>query len=159
VTITIRPATSADLDAIGRLGKLLVRTHYEFDPKRFMPTHPGMERGYGAFIGKQLEDPETVVLVAERDGALVGYVYGTLAGPDWMSLRDEAGVIHDIIVDPEQRRGGIGRMLLDAALEWFREHHAPRVVLSTAQRNEAGQRLFASAGFRPTMIEMTREMK
>jgi RimJ/RimL family protein N-acetyltransferase len=32
------------------------------------------------------------------------------------------------------------------------------VVLSTAVRNEAAQRLFARAGFRPTMIEMTREL-
>jgi RimJ/RimL family protein N-acetyltransferase len=35
---------------------------------------------------------------------------------------------------------------------------APRVVLSTAARNARAQRLFASAGFRDTMIEMTREL-
>ena len=34
---------------------------------------------------------------------------------------------------------------------------APMSVLSTAARNEAAQRLFARMGFRPTMIEMTRE--
>ena len=32
-------------------------------------------------------------------------------------------------------------------------------VLSTAERNETAQRLFASAGFRRTMIEMTRELR
>jgi len=32
-------------------------------------------------------------------------------------------------------------------------------VLSTAERNEAAQRLFASAGFRRTMVEMTRELE
>jgi len=32
------------------------------------------------------------------------------------------------------------------------------VVLSTAERNAPAQRLFASAGFRRTMIEMTREL-
>jgi RimJ/RimL family protein N-acetyltransferase len=31
-------------------------------------------------------------------------------------------------------------------------------VLSTADRNEAAQRLFERAGFRRTMIEMTREL-
>jgi len=30
--------------------------------------------------------------------------------------------------------------------------------LSTAVKNEAAQRLFASVGFRSTMIEMTREL-
>jgi hypothetical protein len=32
------------------------------------------------------------------------------------------------------------------------------VVLSTAEGNTAAQHLFASAGFRRTMIEMTREL-
>ena len=156
--ILIRAATRHDLEAIGRLGTLLVRTHNEFDAKRFMPTQPGMEQGYASFIGTQLDDHDVVVLVAERDGVVAGYLYGSLEQRDWMALRDAAGVIHDVIVDPAQRRAGIGRALLLAGLEWLREHGAPRAVLSTAQRNEAAQRLFASVGFRPTMIEMTREL-
>jgi len=32
-----------------------------------------------------------------------------------------------------------------------------QIVLATAERNEAAQRFFASAGFRRTMIEMTRD--
>ena len=156
--ILIRAATRHDLATIGRLGTLLVRTHNEFDAKRFMPTQPGMEQGYASFIGTQLDDHDVVVFVAERDGVVAGYLYGSLEQRDWMALRDAAGVIHDVIVDPAQRRAGIGRALLLAGLEWLREHGAPRAVLSTAQRNEAAQRLFASVGFRPTMIEMTREL-
>jgi hypothetical protein len=51
-----------------------------------------------------------------------------------------------------------GRPPLGAALEFFRSRGVPRVVLLTAERNAAAQRLFAGAGFRPTMIEMTREL-
>ena len=36
---------------------------------------------------------------------------------------------------------------------------APRLVLSTAEKNKVAQRLFDRAGFRRTMIEMTRELK
>jgi ribosomal protein S18 acetylase RimI-like enzyme len=32
---------------------------------------------------------------------------------------------------------------------------SPQVVLSTAHRDAAGQRLFESLGFQPTMLEMT----
>jgi ribosomal protein S18 acetylase RimI-like enzyme len=158
VDTSIRPATTADLDAIGRLGALLVRTHHAFDPQRFMRTPPGAQRGYASFIGSQLEQDDVVVLVAVRDGAVVGYVYAGLEPRDWMSLRDAAGVVHDVVVDPEQRRSGIGRMLVMAAMDWLRAHGAPRVVLSTAQRNGPAQRLFESLGFRPTMVEMTREL-
>jgi ribosomal protein S18 acetylase RimI-like enzyme len=154
----IRRATDADLDAIGRLGALLVRTHHAFDPQRFMRARGGAELGYGSFIGSQLSEPDVVVFVAERDGAVVGYVYAGLEPRDWMALRDAAGVVHDVVVEPNQRGVGIGRQLLTAAMAWLRDHDAPRVVLWTAERNEPAQRLFASLGFRRTMIEMTREL-
>jgi ribosomal protein S18 acetylase RimI-like enzyme len=60
-------------------------------------------------------------------------------------------------VDPMARGRGIGRQLLRAIIIELTARGAPRVVLSTAARNEAAQRLFLSAGFRPTMLEMTRE--
>jgi ribosomal protein S18 acetylase RimI-like enzyme len=88
---------------------------------------------------------------------VLGYTYAAVEGNDYMALRGPAGVLHDIVVDPDYRQEGVGRMLLDATLAWLQAHGAPRVVLSTAERNEEAQRLFARAGFRRTMIEMTRE--
>ena len=158
-TVTIRPAVSADLPALGRLGALLVRTHHEFDPRRFIAATPQTERGYASFFGSQLAEPSVMVLVAEREGEVVGYTYAGVEGRDYMALRGPAGVLYDIVVDPGQRGHGVGRMLLDATLAALRERGAPRVVLSTAERNEPAQRLFARAGFRRTMIEMTRELE
>lgn len=157
--ITIRPAAPVDLPALGRLGALLVRTHHEFDPRRFIPATPRTEHGYASFLETQLDEPDIVVLVAERGGEVIGYTFAGVEGHDWMALRGPAGVLYDIVVDPAHRGGGVGRMLLDATLAELRARGAPRVVLSTADRNEAAQRLFARAGFRRTMIEMTREME
>ena len=64
-SVDIRRATTADLPALGRLGALLVRTHHEFDPARFIPATPRTEQGYAAFLGTQLEAPSVVLLVAE----------------------------------------------------------------------------------------------
>ena len=76
----------------------------------------------------------------------------------WKELRDEAGFVHDLIVDPDPSRQGRGALLLDAAIEWLRGRGMPRVVLWTAEQNTGGQRLFARMGFRRTMVEMTREL-
>lgn len=156
--MTIRPATRDDMRAVGRLGKLLVRLHHDFDPQRFMAATAGTERGYGSFLGTQLAEPDVIVLVAERDGEVVGYTYAGMEGVDYMSLRGPAGVLYDIVVDPAYRDHGIGRRLLDATLAALGRKGAPRVVLSTAARNETAQLLFEHAGFRRTMIEMTREL-
>lgn len=154
----IRPATRGDIPFLGRLGALMVTTHHAFDPKRFIAAAPHTEEGYGSFLGQQLAEPNIVILVAVGENQVIGYAYAGLEGLDYMSLRGPAGVLYDIVVDPAHRRGGVGRALLDATVASLKAHGAPMVVLSTAERNEPAQRLFASAGFRRTMIEMTREL-
>ena len=76
----------------------------------------------------------------------------------WKELRERCGYVHDVLVDPEARRQGVASILMNAAFDWLKSHGMPRVVLGTASANVAAQRLFAQLGFRPTMIEMTREL-
>jgi GNAT superfamily N-acetyltransferase len=74
--------------------------------------------------------------------------------------RDDKLLLADLIVDPVHRGRGVGRLLLNAVLAYLKARGAPRVVLSTAEGNQAAQRLFASMGFRrTTMVEMTRELE
>ena len=154
--VTIRPARPADLPAIGRLGALLVKTHHDFDPARFIAPTPATPEGYANYLGTQLMEARVVILVAEQEGKVAGYVYAGLEGMDYMALRGPAGAIYDVVVDPTARRQGVGRLLLDTAVQRLKEMGAPQVILSTAAKNEEAQRLFAKAGFRATMIEMTR---
>lgn len=146
------------MPAIGRLGALLVRTHHDLDPQRFIAAAPGIEKGYGSFLGSQLDKPDIIVLVADQNGEVIGYTYAGLEGMDYMALRGPAGALYDIVVDPGHRKQGVGRMLLDATIAELKARGAPRVVLETAERNPSAQRLFDRAGFRRTMIEMTREL-
>jgi ribosomal protein S18 acetylase RimI-like enzyme len=155
--VIIRAATHADVLSLGRLGAVLVRTHHDYDRKRFIKATSHTESGYASFLATQLDEPDVVLLVAERGGEVVGYAYAGVEGMDWMSLRGPAGVLQDLVVDPSNRRQGIGGKLLDATLKALEAKGAKQVVLSTAERNEPAQRLFAAAGFRRTMVEMTRD--
>jgi GNAT superfamily N-acetyltransferase len=155
---TIRAATAADLPALGRLGALLMRTHYEFDPQRFMSAGTDAAEGYAWFLGRQLKDQDVVIYVAEQDGEVFGYVYAGIEPISWKELRDECGFIHDVVVDERGRRSGMATALIEKAVEWLRERGAPRVMLWTAEKNAGAQQLFAKRGFRRTMIEMTREL-
>lgn len=156
--MTIRPATPADVPALGRLGALLISIHHDFDRQRFFAPPANPEEGYGWFLGSQLEDPDVVVLVAEHEGRVVGYVYAGVEPHSWKELREECGFVHDIIVAPDARGHGAGQRLLDAAITWLKARGMPRVMLWTADSNAHAQRLFARHGFRRTMVEMTREL-
>ena len=157
--IVIRYANEPDLPALGRLGALLLRTHYGFDQQRFMAPHANTAEGYAWFLGSQLGKQDVVVLVAEQLGTIVGYVYAGLEPQSWKELREASGFIHDVVVEESSRGKGIAASLLQRAIEWLRAHGAPRVVLWTAEQNAAAQHLFSRIGFRRTMVEMTLEVR
>jgi ribosomal protein S18 acetylase RimI-like enzyme len=156
-TVSLRRAEKRDMPALGRLGAMLMRTHFAFDRKRFLDPGGDPESGYAWFLGTQLEDPEVVIIVAERAGVVVGYVYAGIEGKSWKELRDVAGFVHDVAVEDDVRRSGIAERLVEAAAEWLVARGVARVMLWTAEPNVAAQQLFAKLGFRRTMIEMTRE--
>ena len=152
--ITIRPATPSDQEPLGRFGGALMRQHHTADTRRFIQVeHP--EAGYGRFLVSQLSNASSLVLVAERSGTVIGYVFADVESTNWMELRGPCGVVHDVYVDESARRLGAGRELMRAAIAWIRSKGRSQVVLQTKTRNEHAQRLFTALGFRPTMIEMT----
>ena len=154
----IRRADAHDVPELGALGTALMRAHYAFDAQRFLEPGGGDDDGYARFLGSQLDEDGSIVLVAERQRRIVGYAYAAIEPLSWKDLRGECGFVHDLLVADAARGAGIGEALLDAAIEWLREQGMPRVVLGTAAQNETAQRLFKRRGFRPTMIEMTLEL-
>ena len=154
--VTVRPATARDVPALGRMGAALARQHHAFDRSRFM-LPDDLEGGYRAWLGRELAQPDAVVLVAEDAGAPVGYAYGRLEERDWNALLDRCGYFHDLWVDVAARSRGAGRLLAGEMARHLEALGAPRVVLLAASQNLAAQRLFERLGWRPTMVELTRE--
>lgn len=157
-SLVVRRATNADLPSLGRLGALLVQQHHDFDARRFLAASRRTPDHYAEFLGAQLDDPDVLLLVAEQDGRVIGYTFTALEGYDYKSLRGPAALLHDVLVDPDHRGRGVGQRLLDETLSMMQARGARQIVLATAERNESAQRLFARMGFRPTMIEMTRDL-
>lgn len=81
----------------------------------------------------------TVVLARDGSGTVVGMA----------SARREVDVVHviRIAVVATQRRGGVGRLLLDALVAWASEQPAGAVLLEVRAGNVAAQGLYAAAGF------------
>lgn len=156
--LAIRRAQTRDADVLGRLGASLMHTHFAFDPQRFLSPGADADRGYASFLRAQLDNRDSVILVAEIDQRVVGYVFAGLEPLSWKELRGPAGFIHDIVIEDGARGSGAGTALIDAATAWLRDRGAPRALLWTAEHNHGAQRLFARLGFRRTMVEMTREL-
>ncbi len=153
----IRAVKSEDLAEVGKLAGQLVRQHHDFDAQRFMLI-PNVEAGYARFFASQLSNDQTIILVAEQEGQIIGYAYARLEERDWNALLDAHGALHDIFVAEGMRRQGVARRLVEEVRQRLQGKGAPRLVLHTASKNHNARQFFAALGFRETMIELTSEL-
>lgn len=136
----------------------LVRFHHELDPARFFLAAK-VEEGYRGWFARELAVEGAILLVADLGAApAIGYVYGRVEPRDWNMLLDRHAALHDVLVAETARHHGVAEALVEAFAARARALGAPRIVLHTAVANERAQRLFARLGFRPTMLEMMREL-
>jgi ribosomal protein S18 acetylase RimI-like enzyme len=153
----IRDMTLADLQPVSLLAEQLVLLHHSWDTTRFFTT-PDIARGYHRYFESQLNEKGVLLLTAEVDGVVAGYLYGTLESRDWAKLLDAHGAVHDIFVSTEHRKHGVAQALMTEAKARFAKLGAKQVVLYSAASNTEGQALFKRLGYRPTMIELTLDL-
>lgn len=156
-TIRIRRAREADVSTIAHFLMVLARSHVGFDAHRFVLPEDG-EAAFVEFIRAQLDRADAVMLVAEDDSGVAGYVFVRMEPESIEDLRGSTAYLHDIYVDPKMRRAGVGRQLVEAAKESARTLGSRSLMLGVSPHNDEARRLFEGAGLRPTMVEMRVEL-
>lgn len=98
-----------------------------------------------AGVERLMDDHWTDFLLAEHDGAPAGVCQLRFRWGIWLAGTD--CLLEDLYVAEVARGTGVGRALVEAALERARERGARRVELDTNEANEAGLALYRSFGF------------
>lgn len=135
MSISTRPATQDDIDAVAPL----------FDAYRRFYDQPADLPRARAFLLERMQLKQSVVMVAERDGAVVGFaqLYPTFSSvgtaPIW--------ILNDLYVAESMRRRGVGRGLLLAAEAAARAAGAVRITLETMRANGPARALYGAAGW------------
>jgi ribosomal protein S18 acetylase RimI-like enzyme len=140
---------------------------------------PAFGRLLHAFNSEYGEPEPSADVIAERAAPLIenGEVTVLFAGdgPDgFAELRFRPSLytgaldayLEELYVVPERRGHGLGRALLEAAMEHARERGAARIDLNTSETDVAARALYKSAGFTnregggdgPTMLYYERDL-
>jgi ribosomal protein S18 acetylase RimI-like enzyme len=136
MTVLIRQATVADADLVAPL----------FDAYRQFYRQPADLPRARRFLAERLSQRQSTVLVAEAaDGEALGFVQ---LYPCFSSIRAApVFILSDLFVAPSARRGGVGRLLMEAAARFARASGAFGLELATARTNAPAQRLYESLGW------------
>jgi ribosomal protein S18 acetylase RimI-like enzyme len=134
----IRDAKPAELAEIGAIRVAAYRADGFLSPES--EYEPAL-RGLGA-------DGAGHVLVAERDGVLLGTVMlQTWPQAGQVVKGSDEAEIRALAVLPEARGGGLGRALLAAVTERAVRDHVRHLVLVTQTDMKTAHRLYEGAGF------------
>lgn len=152
--MTIRPARTEDMAAVGEMWLQLVQYHQQLSAD--MPAAaPDSALLYARRLSNRLHDTHTRILVAEQDGRLRGYAFGVIVDmmPDVFAA-ETAGFLADIFVEPQCRGRGIGRALVKGLADWFRERGVAYFEWYTASSNHDGQAFWQALGGRAVITRM-----
>ena len=171
IGVHIRHARPQDLSVLVSLFRAHLGYHATFDP-RYDP--PDDER-LAEFFQDRLREPETLILVAQIDEGVAGYILVQMRvssnpAPWWQRLLQRfhtprlfpawptVGYIADCFVAPDSRRQGLGRQLVEQAFTWCQQRGAKEVELGVLPGNQAGRDFWEALGFAPCRIEMRRQL-
>lgn len=90
-------------------------------------------------ITETMEREESVFLVAEEDGKIVGYIGSYYCHPE--------GYITNVAVAPEMRRRGVGRALIEELVSRGEKLSLSFWTLEVRESNEGAIALYSSLGF------------
>jgi ribosomal protein S18 acetylase RimI-like enzyme len=99
-------------------------------------------------IDEDVEANPAGVFVAEEDGRILGYITTRL------ERAIGKGRIPNLAVVPEARGHGVGRQLIEHALEYFRREGMSFAMIETMAYNEVGNHLYPACGF----VEIARQV-
>jgi GNAT superfamily N-acetyltransferase len=134
--VTLRAAALEDMPACGRIcfeAFQAVASEHRF--ARDWDTPEEATRRLAASLAL----PQTHAAVAEVDGRVVG--------SNFTHDRRPVAGIGPITIDPKLRSSGVGRLLMNEAMDWCRSEGFDSVRLVQAAYNNVSMALYASMGF------------
>jgi len=146
----IRPATAEDIEGIRRVAKQSWEHDYP-DILTRETTEEAVEDWYAPDrLDEELDYAGTLPFVAEREGTIVGFAHAT-----WNDEEDE-GYILRLYVQPDARREGVGRELLDRTCAELTARDVDRINAMVLAENEPGNAFYERFGFEQSDESETR---
>jgi ribosomal protein S18 acetylase RimI-like enzyme len=152
MSLTIRAATGADADAVRSLAD---RLREGVAPWRDETAVTTAVRRWVEGSLDAMDEPGHAVLVAENAGTILGFV--TMSpGSHWSGAIEPS--IGELVVAPEAESKGIGKALVEAAMDHARSEGHTRISVSTGAANARARALYRRLGFEDEDVTLSREL-
>lgn len=142
--ITIRKATIEDIELISQFYKKLNDYEQQFSHEfnsRWAFTKKGR-----AFFENRLKGRNSSVLIAEDKEKPIGFSLAHIFRTGEIRNIPKIGVLEYLYVEPEYRKKGIGKILLDNVKKFFQDNNVSRIKLTTLSDNKNAIKFYEENG-------------
>jgi len=153
---TIRKADENDLEAMVKLWIEFIDFHKEFDVY-FSRSNDGHEE-FKKSIAERINDASSCILVAEKDGEIIGFSTAAILKNSPIFATKDYGVIMSFAVTTKYRRKGIGERMLKKVIDWFRAQGTHRVEIRASVFNKVSIDFWKKHNFTPFIERMYLEI-
>jgi GNAT superfamily N-acetyltransferase len=143
----VRRAGSRDLEAATALWLKLGEHHAAIDPAFAQRRDPVAHEAALEIARTLLADPDAALFLWDEEGRSLGLCVVRMGRAPEVAVERERAEISDLWVEPAARRAGVGRTLVEAALDWIRERDVPRVTVRVLRANQDGQAFWRALGW------------
>lgn len=155
--VTIKKAAHKDTDSIKSLWCEFMDFHEQYDS--FYKIAEGGDNVFGEFVDKQISDRNALVLIARKDNHTCAYLLARIENRPHVFQETKHGVIYDVAVSADYRRQGIGELLYDESVKWFKKRKVKRIELTVASSNPVSKKFWSKLGFEPFSEQRYIELK
>jgi ribosomal protein S18 acetylase RimI-like enzyme len=143
--VAVRPATVDDLDVVTELRLALLREHA--GNRIYGRLRVDADVRARRLFQSQLESTDELILLAEREGIVVGILRCVDSVGSPLLHPSRYGYVSSVYVLPAHRRGGVLRALLAAAEAWCVARGLREMRLHNAADNPLAARTWGALGF------------
>jgi len=144
---TIRRAASLDVERIVELGLLLQEHVEESNPFVWRITEEG-KKLIKQKVEADLANSNVLVLIAEADGEVIGYVQGEVTSRS-DHVPGTVGQVSLMYVVKQFRRRGVGRRLIKELCKFFNSNKAEDLTVRYVIGNKEAEGFWRKLGFEP----------
>jgi GNAT superfamily N-acetyltransferase len=158
--ITIRNATSSDATVVASLLRKMMTDEMEFSGGYQISSDEKEWNKLNEIILKNINDENFIYKIAEEiEGKrpIIGVSEAKMINRAFLLQPTFVLHIHSLYVDPDYRKKGIGKSLMEAVISWGTERKCEELELDVFVNNDA-QVLYKNLGFQPFEIKMVRRI-
>ena len=146
-----------DVKDVAELSYMVGKLHDEKLPMFFNKTGKGEHL---SIIESMIKDENAKILVAKIENKVVGFACLCVQKKERKGYKvNKIGYIYNLGVDEKYRRKGVGKKLVESAINYFRENGCEAVDLNVFWFNQEALKFYQNLGFDILDVSLRKEVK